>query len=109
LSEEERMARMKIVSNSIFEKVIYNLRKGYENTKKRYDLKHKRFSPTYYIGQRVFKHSFRHSSAADHFNAKLGEVYEPCIILSKKGSCSYEVADLQGNSLGVFSAGDLKT
>lgn len=107
-SEEERMARMKIVNKSIFEKVVDNLQKGHESTKQRYDLRHKRYSPTFDIGQRVFKRTFRQSSAADHFNAKLGEVYEPCIILAKKGSCSYEVAGLNGNSLGVFSAGDLK-
>ncbi|KXJ62334.1 hypothetical protein RP20_CCG021321 [Aedes albopictus] len=108
LSEEERMGRMKSISKSVYETVTNNLRKAHESTKTRYDLRHKRYSPTFDIGQRVYKRTFRQSVAGDHFNAKLGEVYEPCIVLAKKGSCSYEVADLNGKSLGVFSAGDLK-
>lgn len=108
LSEEERMERMKSISKSVFETVTSNLKKAHESTKQRYDLRHKRYSPSFDIGQRVYKRTFRQSVAGDHFNAKLGEVYEPCIVLAKKGSCSYEVTDLNGKSLGVFSAGDLK-
>ncbi|EDS42857.1 conserved hypothetical protein [Culex quinquefasciatus] len=42
------------------------------------------------------------------YNAKLGPQYVPCVIVAKKGTSSYEVADMNGKSLGVFSAGDLK-
>uniref|UniRef100_A0A8D8DGZ8 (northern house mosquito) hypothetical protein n=1 Tax=Culex pipiens TaxID=7175 RepID=A0A8D8DGZ8_CULPI len=60
------------------------------------------------VGQRVYKKSFRQSSAGDQYNAKLGPQYTPCIIVRKKGTSSYEVSDLNGKSLGVFSAADLK-
>uniref|UniRef100_A0A8D8D7T4 (northern house mosquito) hypothetical protein n=2 Tax=Culex pipiens TaxID=7175 RepID=A0A8D8D7T4_CULPI len=64
--------------------------------------------PSFDVGQRVFKRSFRLSSAGNDYNAKLGPQYVPCVIVAKKGTSSYEVADMNGKSLGVFSAGDLK-
>lgn len=108
LSDEERMERMQIVSRSVHQRVVDHLRKAHEETKRRYDLRHKRYAPTFDVGQKVYKRTFRQSSAGDHFNAKLGEVYEPVVILAKRGSCAYEVGDDAGKSLGVFSAGDLK-
>lgn len=108
LTDEERIEKMGNISTSIYDKVVHHLRKAHEVTKQRYDLRHKRYAPTFDVGQRVYKRTFRQSSAGDHFNAKLGDVYEPCVVLAKKGTCAYEVGDLNGKSLGVFSAGDLK-
>lgn len=108
LSEEERVDRMKGVNKKNFELVRENLKRAYESTKQQYDLRLKRYSPTFTIGQRVLKRSFAFSSAGKGFNAKLGPQYKACAIVAKKGNSSYEVADLNGRSLGIFSAADLK-
>lgn len=107
-TEEERMNKLRGVTKKVWETVRENLKKAHESTKKQYDLRHKRYSPTFDIGQRVFKRSFKQSSAGDNFNAKLGPPYTPCIITAKKGTSSYAVADMNGKPLGVFSAADLK-
>lgn len=107
-TEEQRMERWRGVNKRISELVRDHLQKAHEDTKRRYDLRHKRYSPTFDVGQRVYKRSFRQSSAGIQFNAKLGPQYTPCVILRKVGTSSYEVSDLNGKSLGVFSAADLK-
>lgn len=108
VSEEERMNRLRTISRKIYDFVREHLEKTHEETKKRYDLRHKRYSPSFDIGQRVYKRCFRQSAAGERFNAKFGPQYTPCVIVRKKGTGSYEVADLQGKSLGIFSAADLK-
>lgn len=108
LTEQERMERMHGVSKKTYELVKENLQKAHESTKRQYDLRHKRYSPVFDVGQRVFKRSFQQSAANKSFNAKLGPTYVPCIIVAKKGTSSYEVSDMNGRSLGVFSAADLK-
>lgn len=108
MSDEQRVERLRGVHQKIGELVREHLQKAHEDTKKRYDLRHKRYSPTFDVGQRVYKRSFRQSSAGDQFNAKLGPQYTPCTIVRKVGTSSYEVSDQQGKSLGIFSAADLK-
>lgn len=108
ITDQERMDKLRGVGKKISELVREHLQKAHEDTKRRYDLRHKRYSPSFDVGQRVFKRSFRQSSAGEQFNAKLGPQYTPCVVVRKVGTSSYEVADLQGKSLGVFSAADLK-
>lgn len=108
LDDVERMDRLRGVSRKMYDLVTAQLLKTHDDTKKRYDLRHKRYSPMFDIGQRIYKRSFRLSSAGNRFNAKLGPQYTPCVVIAKKGTSSYEVADLMGKSLGIFSAADLK-
>lgn len=108
LTDEVRMEKMRGVSKKVWEMVVENLKRTHESTKRQYDLRHKRYSPTFDVGQRVYKRSFRQSSAGHDYNAKLGPVYSPCIIVAKKGTSSYELSDMNGKSLGVFSSADLK-
>lgn len=61
-----------------------------------------------HVGQKVYKRNFRQSSAAERYNAKYGPLYMPCVIVARRGSSSYEVADSSGKILGVFSAADLR-
>lgn len=107
LSVEAREEYRKEVGGKLLEKVKENLQKTDEKSRKVYNLRHKKFAPAYRVGQKVFKRNFRQSSAVEHYNAKYGPLYTPCIIIAKRGSSSYEVADEAGRSLGVFSANDL--
>lgn len=108
LSVEAREKFRKEVGGKLLDKVKENLQKSDEKCRKVYNLRHKKFAPTYQIGQKVFKRNFRQSSAVEHYNAKYGPLYIPCTIIAKRGSSSYEVADETGRSLGVFSASDLR-
>lgn len=108
LSMEERDQHRKDVGGNIFDVVKKNLQKSDEKCRKVYNLRHKKFAPTYQVGDKVFKRNFRQSSAAEHYNAKYGPVYTPCVIVAKRGSSSYELMDEQGKNLGVFSASDLR-
>lgn len=81
--------------------------KQYEKYKKSYDAKHKTHPPTFEVGQNVYKKNFKLSNAAENYAAKLGPVYVPCKILSRRGATSYELADEEGRNLGIFAAQDL--
>lgn len=108
VSEEERVGRKLEIDRLIHNTVYKNLRKNYEKNAKIYNLRYKSSSPSYVIGQKVFKRNFKQSSAIDAYNAKFGPMYLPCTVIARVGTSSYEVADDQGKSLGIFSAADLK-
>lgn len=105
--EERDEARRKL-NEKVFKIVEENLRKSHEKSKKIYNLRHRKYCPTYQIGQKVYKRNFKPSSAAEKYNAKYGPVYTPCVIVAKRGTSSYELADNSGKVLGVFSAADLR-
>lgn len=96
------------LNENIFKIVADNLKKSHEKVRKTYNLRHRKFCPTYHVGQKVYKRNFRQSSAAERYNAKYGPLYMPCVIVARRGSSSYEVADSSGKILGVFSAADLR-
>lgn len=50
----------------------------------------------------------KQSSALEDYNAKYGPQYLPATVVRKIGSSSYELADLDGKSLGVWPANHLK-
>lgn len=108
LSDSERIEKKRQIDRNIYELVNKNLQKQFHNNSKAYNLRHKSFSPTYSVGQRVFKRNFRQSSAPNQYNAKLGPCYLPCTVVARVGTSSYELADETGKSIGVFSAADLK-
>lgn len=104
---EERDQFQAQINEKVFKIVEDNLKKSHDKNLKNYNLRHKKFAPTYHIGQRVFKRNFKLSSAVDKFNAKYGPVYTPCVVVARRGTSAYEVADEEGKNLGVFSAADL--
>lgn len=108
ITAEERDGMRKMLSEKIFHIVEENLGKSHEKVKKAYNLRHKNFSPTYQIGQQVYKRTYNQSSAADRFNAKYGPLYVPCRIVAKRGTSSYELVDESGKDLGIYSAADLR-
>ena len=85
--------------------VEQNLLKAYEKSKQKYDL---RARPVEFsIGDIVWKTNHRQSDAMKYISAKLlGNV--KCKVKRKIGTSSYELEDLNGKSLGVFSANQLK-
>lgn len=105
---EERDGVRKSMNEKVFKIVEQNLKNSHEKSRKVYNLRHKKFCPTYQVGQKVYKRNFQLSSAVDRYNAKYGPVYTPCVIVARRGTSSYEVADEAGKSLGVFSAADLR-
>ncbi|KXJ62483.1 hypothetical protein RP20_CCG007142 [Aedes albopictus] len=108
LPMEVREKHREEIGGNIREIVKRNLDKSDEKHRKVYNLRFKKFAPTFEVGQKVYKRNFRQSSAADHYNAKYGPLFIPCTIVAKRGSSSYELSDEQGKSLGVFSASDLR-
>lgn len=68
LNEKERMFRSRGINRKIKDSVQTQL--AHEETERRYDLRHKRYSPSFDIGQRVYKGCYRQSSARERFNAK---------------------------------------
>ncbi|XP_053699021.1 uncharacterized protein LOC128745991 [Sabethes cyaneus] len=108
ISVDERNELRDDINKKLFHIVAKNLGKSYTKTTKVYNLRHKKFCLTYQIGQKIYKRNFKPSVAVAKYNAKYGPVYTPCVIIAKRGTSSYEVADENGKNLGVFSAADLR-
>lgn len=108
LSDGERIEKKLQIDQFIHELVHKNLKKQFDKNSQNYNLRHKTFSPVYTVGQKVYKRNFRQSSAVHKYNAKLGPCYLPCTVIARVGTSAYELADEKGNSIGVFSAADLK-
>lgn len=107
-SGDDRLKTKTSTDKFIHEMVLKNLRKQFDKNASSYNLRHRRFAPVYHVGDKVLKRNFRQSSAADKYNSKLGLCYTPCVVLSRIGTSSYELADNSGRSIGVFSSADLK-
>lgn len=108
VSDEERVGRKLEIDRLIHNIVYKNLRKNYEKNANIYNLRNKASTQSYAVGQKVLKRNFQQSSAIDSYNAKLGPMYLPCTVMARIGTSSYELANEQGKSLGIFSAADIK-
>lgn len=92
--------------SSLRKRVIENLTKSYETSKKRYDLRSRPVS--YHDGEIVWRRNFAQSDKAKGFAAKLAPKYLKCKIKKKIGTNSYQLVSMEGKDLGVFSTQDLK-
>ncbi|KXJ68008.1 hypothetical protein RP20_CCG006674 [Aedes albopictus] len=108
LSPEDRSHRQTELYGKIRDLVVENLAKAHQECQKRYELRHRKFSKAFEVGQLVFRRNMKLSSAIDHYNAKYGPQFLPARVVGKKGSSSYELEDLDGKSLGVWPAAHLK-
>lgn len=108
LTTSEREEQRLLVDKVVHDAVLKNLKKAYDKSTHNYNLRFRKTAPVYTVGQKVYRKSFAQSSASDNFNAKLGPAYIPCIIVSRRGTSSYELQDESGKDLGIFSAADLK-
>lgn len=108
LSAEEKEERRKQAFAKIHEIVRKNLEKSHEVSRDRYNLRNRTFAKSFTVGQLVYRRNMKQSSAAEHYNAKLGRQYLPCKVKGKIGSSSYELEDLSGKNLGIWPAVHLK-
>ena len=108
VSEKERIGRKVNVDRTIYDLVTKNLEKAYEKSSRNYNLRFRKASPVYSVGQKVLKRNFAQSSAGNLYNAKLGPMYVPCTIVARRGTSSYELCDENGKNIGIFSAADLR-
>lgn len=108
LSMQARDQLRKKMGEQTFHEVRKILQKSNDKCRKVYNLRHKRFAPTYHIGEKVFRRNFRQSSAAERYNAKYSPLFVPCTVVAKRGSSSYDLMDEHGKNLGVFSAIDIR-
>lgn len=83
-----------------------NIRKTYETSKKRYDLRTRPIN--YNPGDIVWKQNFILSDATKNIASKLCPRYIKCIIKKKVGTNSYELSDENGKDLGIFNSRLLK-
>lgn len=107
-TEMERQANRLKVNQTIYDIVQKNLLKAHDKSARAYNLRFQKPAPVYQVGQKVFKRNFVQSSAGVAYNAKLGPLYTPCTIVSRRGASSYELVDEKGKNLGIFSSADLK-
>ena len=99
LSENETLEEDHL--KNIREIVGKNLKKSYENSKKRYDLRSRPI--VYEPGDVVWKRNTVASNLSKNFSAKLGPKFIKCIVKEKVGTNSYKLEDEVGKLLGVFS------
>lgn len=83
-----------------------NLKKNYDRSKKRYDLRSR--SITYEKGETVWVKNRVLSNAIKGITAKLLPEYKKCVVTRKIGSNSYEVADSAGKVIGIYNTDCLK-
>lgn len=83
-----------------------NLAKSYDVRKKRYDLRTRPIQ--YQIGDTVWRRNFIQSNAIRNICANIAPNFIKSKILKKLGSNSYELADLAGKSVGIYSTQDIK-
>lgn len=83
-----------------------NLHKAYLRNEKSYNMRCRQVK--YIPGQEVYRRNFQQSDFRNNFNAKLARKFLKCRIRRSVGNSLYEVENLQGKSLGVFHAKDLK-
>lgn len=71
-----------------------------------YNLRSREFS--YVPGQENFRRNFKQSCFQTGYNAKLGLSFVKARVRKKVGNSYYELEDLQGRSLGIYHAKDIR-
>lgn len=98
-THNETMANIRKIVSS-------NLRKNYEQNKRRYDLRTRPI--TYNIGEKLWVKTRVLSDAAKAIAGKLMPGYRQCIISKKTGTNSYEAIGMDGKKIGVFNTDSFK-
>lgn len=92
--------------NEIRKLVQINLRKNYDQSKRRYDLRTRKIN--YNVGDQVWVKNRILSNAIKAISGKLAPEYKKCTISRKIGSNSYEAVDENGKLLGTFNTDSFK-
>lgn len=91
----------------IWKIVQTSLKKNYDQSKKRYDLRSRTIN--YEVGDSVWVKNRIKSSATKGIISKLTPKYRKCTIRREVSTNSYEVSDACGRSLGIFNTDSFKT
>lgn len=83
-----------------------NLKKTYENSKQRYNLRARPI--VYQIGDTVWKEVVSQSDAVAGFTAKFAPKYIKCVVKSRLGTNTYELEDEKGNIHKKVSCSNIK-
>lgn len=81
--------------------VSENLKKNYDRSKKRYNLRSREIN--YAVGDVVWVKNRVLSNAIRSFTAKLSPEYKKCVVTRKIGTNSYEVAQPNGKIIGIYN------
>lgn len=93
--------------DAVHKKVVENLRRAHVNHEKTYNTRVREVS--YRPGQEVFRRSFKQSNFAKGFNAKLGKQWLKARVVCRRGTCMYDLEDLQGVPIPVaYHAKDIR-
>lgn len=87
-------------------KAAESMRKQYERNERSYNLRAREVS--YSAGQEVYRRNFKQSNFEHGYNAKLAPSFIKARVKKKLGNCNYELEDLQGRSIGIFHAKDIR-
>ncbi len=101
-STEERSEHLKEIRSI----VKRNIATAYERYSKYYNLRARPVS--FKAGDIVWRRNNVLSDKSKNIAKKLTKLFIECRILRKMGSCSYEIADLNGKYVGIYHAKDLK-
>lgn len=93
--------------NKIRDNVKVNLKRSYDQNKRRYDLRARSIS--YQVGDVVWVKGRVLSNAIKGITEKFSPTYRKCTIKRKIGSNSYEVVDFEGKNLGIYNTDCFKT
>ena len=66
-------------------------------------------TPSFQIGQEVFRRNFAQSNAEKNFNAKLSPVFIKARVREKLGNHYYILEDFSGKLVGTFHAKDIRS
>lgn len=87
--------------------VIENLKRNYERSKKRYNLRSREIH--YAVGDVVWVKNRVLSNAIRSITAKLSPEYKKCVIARKIGTNSYEIAEPGGKIIGIYNTDCFKS
>ncbi|XP_043071286.1 uncharacterized protein K02A2.6-like [Drosophila grimshawi] len=102
ISDLETQDKIRIVQDQ----VRLHLHKAFERSRQQYDKRARKFHAV--PGQEVYRRNFVLSDFSKAFNAKFAKKFRKCRIVRVVGNNAYEVEDLNGRSLGVVHAKDLR-
>nr|XP_041632381.1 uncharacterized protein K02A2.6-like [Drosophila kikkawai] len=88
------------------EKVRKSLETAYDHSRQRYDQRARVFTAK--PGQEVYRRNFVLSDFGKQFNAKFAKKFLKARVVKAVGNNAYELEDLQGRSLGIYHAKDIR-
>ncbi|KAH8241592.1 hypothetical protein KR038_000891 [Drosophila bunnanda] len=91
---------------AVQEKVRKCLESAYDRSRRRYDQRARVFTAR--PGQEVYRRNFVLSDFGKQFNAKFAKKFLKARVVKAIGGNAYELEDLDGRSLGVYHAKDIR-